>query len=198
MVPPTNLPEPHLIRINQLKFSSESTLNEINSLCHKAKAHHWIDNEPLWLGALFREEIHSGYIAPCEPRFINPVVGFGLFATTKIDRLAFFGQYVGLVDRKHWWNIFNSSDYSFRYPTFNWTYKKYTINSSIYCNETHYINHSSDPNLEAVAAMGPLHMHIIFRTIRPIQSGEQLFFDYGPHYWRSRNPPMPAEAMVCQ
>lgn len=188
-------PDSQLVRINQLKFASSTLEQEIDALCEKARESHWVDKEILWLGALFREEIEAGYMAPCEVRFINPEVGYGLFATEKLIQGDYIGEYVGVVDRKRWWHLFRSSDYSFRYPTFRWTYRRYTIDSTIYCNETHYINHSAVPNLDALSAMGSRHMHVIFRANRTIEAGEQLFFDYGPVYWRSRGAPIALEGI---
>ena len=31
--------------------------------------------------------------------------------------------------------------------------------------------------------------HILLYTSKSIQSGEQIFYDYGPDYWKKRKPP---------
>ncbi|XP_016960821.1 histone-lysine N-methyltransferase Su(var)3-9 isoform X1 [Drosophila biarmipes] len=59
---------------------------------------------------------------------------------------------------------------------------EYTIDAANYGNISHFINHSCDPNL-AVFPCWIEHLnvalpHLVFFTLRPIQAGEELSFDY--------------------
>ena len=49
-----------------------------------------------------------------------------------------------------------------------------------------YYNHSSSPNVEWVSDVE--HRLLVFRTLREIAPGEELFTDYGDSYWGNTKP----------
>ena len=53
-------------------------------------------------------------------------------------------------------------------------------------NLTRFINHSDQPNLEPIGVFWKGSLHIILRSLKKIQKGEQLTYDYGADYWSRR------------
>ena len=64
--------------------------------------------------------------------------------------------------------------------------RAFTIDSEMQGNYTRFINHSETPNVESRSFFYDGVFHIAFRTIREIEVGEELTYDYGEIYWQSR------------
>lgn len=105
----------------------------------------------------------------------SPIQGRGAFATRRIRKGTRLIEYVGErishaeADRRYDDNGMK------RHHTFLFTLNNRTvIDAGVNGNEARFINHSCDPNCEAVIDSG----HIYIETIRTIQPGEELVYDY--------------------
>jgi SET domain-containing protein len=102
------------------------------------------------------------------------VTGLGLFATRPIKRGGHIETYRGRristpeAERRE----ARGARYMF---TIN---KRWTIDGSPRWNRARYINHSCQPNAEAVGRNGG----IVIVAARSIEPGEEITYDYGPEY----------------
>ena len=121
-------------------------------------------------------------------RFIDHLVGFGVFAEQKIPAFSFIGEYVGEIRKK---NKKEDSDnlYVFRYLRVG-LFEPLVIDAKYKGNFTRFINHSIRPNLSAKWIVQDGVYHIILVANRAIDKGEQLTYDYGIGYWRRRAKPL--------
>ena len=51
---------------------------------------------------------------------------------------------------------------------------------------TRFINHSYTPNIKPMYAFFDDKYHLIFISLKPIQKGTQLAYNYGENYWALR------------
>jgi uncharacterized protein len=69
-----------------------------------------------------------------------------------------------------------------------------TIDGSARSNVARYINHSCDPNCEAIDNKGRIFIH----AMRAIESGEELTYDYGEEYFRELLLPIGCKCPSCR
>ena len=136
-----------------------------------------------WLGALHRQKVVEGYIAPICIQWINEQIGFGVVASQDLPSAYFIGNYAGRVKRRKTFSN-NTNAYCFSYPSAPYAWIKYTIDAQDHGNEIRFLNHSETPNCEAIGVCVDGLLHIIVRTTRPIYKGEELCYDYGEQYWK--------------
>lgn len=105
----------------------------------------------------------------------SPIQGRGAFATRRIRRgqriIEYSGERIGAdeADRRY-----DESSMK-RHHTFLFTLDAETVvDGAMNGNESVYINHSCDPNCEAVIDDGRIFIH----ALRTIQPGEELGYDY--------------------
>jgi hypothetical protein len=105
----------------------------------------------------------------------SPIQGRGAFATRRIRKGTRLIEYVGErishaeADRRY------DDDTMKRHHTFLFTLNNRTvIDAAVGGNESRFINHSCAPNCEAVIDSG----HIYIESIRTIQPGAELVYDY--------------------
>jgi SET domain-containing protein len=105
----------------------------------------------------------------------SPIQGVGAFAIRRIRKGTRIIEYTGErisheeADRRY------NDEAMERHHTFLFTLNKTTvIDAARGGNEARFINHSCDPNCEAVIDGG----HIYIEAIRTIQPGEELVYDY--------------------
>ncbi len=140
-----------------------------------------------WTHSLFGKALKEGFIPPVEILFINPFLGYGVFAQEDIQELSYIGQYVGVVrKRSSKKDVLNS--YIFGYVSTS-RGTKYVIDAKEKGNFTRYINHSDEPNLTSRWIVEDGITKVIFFTNRLIKKGEQLCYDYGPVFWKRRSNP---------
>ncbi len=156
-----------------------------------------LNEAPIWIaytpvgytlrrdGKKYRQEIGSGYVADTIIRWIDEDIGYGLFAGKDLLEGEYIAAYTGKVreiDPIH--KDINS--YCFHYPT-RWLAKNYTVIDSLQQgNETRFINHSNQPNLETRWIYDRGLMHLCFFAVKFIPKGTQLTFNYGKDFWKSR------------
>jgi SET domain-containing protein len=105
----------------------------------------------------------------------SPIQGQGVFAVRRIRKGTRILEYTGEritpeeADRRY------DDDAVERPHTFLFTVNKRTvIDGAVHGNEARFINHSCDPNCEAVDDDG----RIFIEALRTIQPGEELTYDY--------------------
>lgn len=139
-----------------------------------------------WLAAYFHEEI---LLEPprLSIRWINPDLGWGVFAEERLPEMRYICCYLGLV-RRHTKKDHKNS-YCFEYPLSLEEPSPFTIDAREQGGVARYLNHSSKPNLtSSLVTIAGLN-HILFYTTRAVAKGEQLCYDYGPAYWKKREAP---------
>jgi SET domain-containing protein len=102
----------------------------------------------------------------------------------------YIGEYTGVVRENRRVYFAPLNNYCYEYPVPDGIGKNYVIDATK-GNFTRFINHSYEPNLKPVYAFLDGFYHLIFLSLRVIQKGEQLCYDYGRHYWVIR--PVPEE-----
>ena len=105
----------------------------------------------------------------------SPIQGRGAFATRDIRRGERIGEYRG--ERISWEEADSRYDDESqeRHHTFLFEVDDDTvIDAAVGGSGVKYINHSCDPNCEAVIEHG----HVFIDAIRKIRKGEELFYDY--------------------
>ncbi len=148
-----------------------------------------LPKEQLWLGSYFKQEI----LFPSVPsdlgiRWINAKIGWGIFALKDLKEMTYVGEYAGVVRKKR--RADSTNGYCFEYRVSSQESQSYCIDASAQGSLTRLINHSSsNSNLNVSLATVEDLSHIIFFTKRSISKGEQLVYDYGPLYWKSRPSP---------
>jgi SET domain-containing protein len=123
--------------------------------------------------------------APIEVKWIDPVMGHGVFATAPIKKGTFICEYTGLITNE---DLIESDN---RY-IFNLTVGDdetgYVIDARYSGNVARRINHSSKPNLESITLFIEGLPRVLYIANRDIKKNEQLFVDYGEEYWHQWTP----------
>ncbi len=116
--------------------------------------------------------------------YVNPLVGHGIFAKKHLPKLTLIGEYTGEVrKRSKRGDRFNDYIFAFSSGPKN---TPYIIDARHKGNLTRFINHSEQPNCISRWMVIDGITRIIFYTKDIVQKGEQLTYDYGRFYWRSR------------
>ena len=105
----------------------------------------------------------------------SPVHGRGVFATRRIEKGERIIEYLGeRVSHEEADRRYDDASMS-RHHTFLFTLDKRTvIDAAVDGNDARFINHSCDPNCDAVVDDG----RIWIETIRDVAAGEELAYDY--------------------
>lgn len=159
--------------------------------CAKGHRTGFFDAERRWLSRWHAVELQTGQMAAgLAIKWVNAVVGYGLFAERAHPEKAYIGCYTGQLMRRSFYGRV-TNDYRFRYPTgADSVVRPLLIDAKKMGNELRYANHSAEPNMEGIGIpYGPL-VQVVFRTNRAVREGEQLTYDYGPDFWtyRKKNP----------
>jgi len=145
--------------------------------------------EQLWLGRYFQKEILSHPQPDIAIRWIDPMIGWGVFAERDFKKMEFIAEYAGKVRKRKKTDVKNG--YCFEYVLVSGIYSPYTIDALEQGGIARYINHSARPNLASSLATFENISHIILYVKEPVAKGTQLCYDYGPDYWSKRTAPFP-------
>jgi uncharacterized protein len=174
------------VRYTPTMVGSNEMFGLLKRRCRKGRTSGFFDKRRRWLLAYHKDEIAHGGVGDVVIQWTGPRMGFGLFAGHDFREGEFVGLYAGrLVKRKL--NRSNSNDYCFRVPTGGWHLQPLMIDAAEEGNETRFINHSSDPNIESIGVPVDDMVQILMRTAAPVKRGEQFFCDYGLPFWKSRS-----------
>lgn len=165
-----------------LTFQNDKVLQKTQKLCLKASENEEFDRKQKWLGVLFAPEIEEGREVDALIQWIDPKMGYGVFATKDLPPFTFIGEYTGEVRKRKWAD--NRNYYCYDYAIGEKS--PFLIDAEKSGNLTRFINHSRSPNLEPLSVLSGGLMHLILLTTRWVKSGEQLLYDYGPEYWKKR------------
>lgn len=112
--------------------------------------------------------------------------GKGLFAEETIPKGALVIEYVGRPATEREIRL-DSGKYLF------WISARRMINGNIPENKARYINHSCAPNCEATGPTG----RIFIRSLRRINPGEEITYDYGDEYFNKHIKPKGCRCIQC-
>ncbi len=172
--------------LSALKFRDYAFLKEVIRDCPYLLRTRYTAEENLILGERYRTQISRCAIADVSVQWIDSLWGFGLFANSSIKKGTYIGEYTGNVRRLYRTSP-NHNAYCFHYPTRFWSVKYYVIDSLREGNQMRFANHSDNPTMEPKCAVDRGLLHLIFFTLKDIESGEQLTFNYGEDFWHKRH-----------
>lgn len=145
--------------------------------------------EQLWLGRYYQKELTTLPEPDITIRWIDPLLGWGVFANRPFKKMEFIAEYAGRVRKRERRDTKNG--YCFEYVLVQGIKSPYTIDALEQGGVSRYINHSEKPNLNSSLATLNDISHVILYAKEPIAKGEQLCYDYGPDYWAKRAAPLP-------
>lgn len=169
-----------------LLFDSYEALLKVQADCPWLIKNTFLGNDCRDLGCKFQFQIEDGYVAPVSIRWIDEVLGYGVFADVDLPAGSFVGEFTGIVrqlSRSHP----DHNEYCFHYPSrfFSWHY--YVVDAQQLGNEMRFVNHSDQPNLQPYCAFSHALLHTIFLANSDIPAGTQLTYNYGRDFWRRRH-----------
>lgn len=129
---------------------------------------------------LYNREVANGsqsdlFLAP-----VSPEIGLGVFARFRIEPGDLVGEYTGLLRKS---KPEDDNPYLFHYDF------QRVVDAKDYGNYTRWINHSvKHANCGIAYAHLADGLHVLLIASQPIAAGQQLLFNYGPGYWRNRQP----------
>ena len=173
--------------LTELAFSTESFKQKVQKNIPWLLRYTVLGYEQRRLGAYLRHKLASGIIPDVSIRWIDDVRGYGLFAEADFEADTFIGEYVGRVRQiKRFHPDING--YCMHYPSAFFSYNYFVIDAKEAGNVTRFMNHSSQPNLKPLCVLDRNLLHVVFYTTRKVSKGEELTFNYGRDYWRTRTP----------
>lgn len=168
-----------------LHFHSYEALCEAIANCPYLLRYPWLAIENHALTARYRKQLREAFVPDVSLRWIDAIIGYGIFAESDLPKGTYVGEYTGLMRR-----VFRREPdinaYCFQYPTKFWSLNYLVIDALPEGNLTRFINHSDSPNTEPICLVDRGLLHQVLVATRPIKKGEQLTFDYGVDYWQKR------------
>ncbi len=164
-------------------YESREVQDKILEHTSKAKRKNAIGQDRIWLGVYYDKEIQNRIHPRLAVRWIDESIGYGVFARERILPRTFLGEYTGLIQERKLRHE-RESTYTFRYTTWQTSRQKYVIDAERMGNFTRFINHSDQPNAEALSVYCRGMARMIFVSLSEIQEGEQIHFDYGKIFWK--------------
>jgi uncharacterized protein len=175
--------------LDTIQFQSSHILHKVIRKTMLRIGKEEIATENNWILAMCGENMRKKTIPNVLIRWINPLVGYGVFAAADIPELTYIGEYTGVIRRRKRIVGDSHNDYIFGY-TIGPKETPYIIDAEKRGNFTRFINHSDEANIFSRWGIYDSTGHIFLLTNRRIKQGEQLTYEYGPHYWKRRPPPI--------
>lgn len=163
-------------------------LPKVLKSCAKLEKKGDVPIEQSWFGKYYQKELSEKADPDVIIRWIDPVLGWGVFAARNFQPMEFIAEYVGKVRKKL--KVDSQNSYCFEYILAPGTSSSYTVDAMDQGGVSRYINHSASPNLNSALANFDNTAHIIFHTNRAVAKDEQLCYDYGLDYWSTRTKPI--------
>ncbi|MDX8431726.1 MAG: SET domain-containing protein-lysine N-methyltransferase [Candidatus Algichlamydia australiensis] len=174
--------------LNELQFSSPRILRWVNSKCEKRLRSENYRAQNSWMHSLYLDDFKKKHLPKLFIKHVNQLVGYGLFAADDLAELSLIGEYTGIVRRRRRWSD-RQNAYIFGYVVGPHD-TPYVIDAKEKGNLTRFINHSETPNCISRWMIVDGVCHVIFFTNKLIKAGEQLTYNYGPHFWKNRMYPL--------
>ncbi len=173
---------PHLV------FADTAILSALTKQGAKLHEKGEMTFEQVWLGRYFQKELLAGVGPDVSIRWIDSVLGWGVFAERPFKKMEFIAEYAGTVRKRIKADAKNS--YCFEYVVTPDRKTSYVIDAREQGGVGRYLNHSASPNLLSGLATLDQISHVILYAKEPIAKGTQLCYDYGPDYWSKRTAPI--------
>ena len=117
--------------------------------------------------------------------------GLGLFATKPIKKGAKIIRYFGpLLDSRNKKHDAIENKYLFELNG------RWTIDGSVRKNVARYINHACKPNAESDVSARK--RKVVIRSIKKIEPGEEINYDYGTDYFKAYLKPIGCKCAACE
>ncbi len=173
--------------ISSIEFEREKDLKKINKMIEKLHKKGALPKEQLWLGSFYKKEMLSQFIPKIVLRYIDPEIGWGVFADQDFKKGDFIAEYSGVVRKRKWRDRKNA--YCFEYLLASGVSSSFLIDAEERGGLARYVNHSQNPNLTCVLVTFDFLTHVVLIAEKPILKGSQLCYDYGSSYWAHRGSP---------
>lgn len=173
--------------IDDLKFQRFPYLNWVNKECDKRLLEEELRKQNLWKTHLYGVNLTHKKVPKTYVKWINSLVGYGLFALEDIPAYTWIGEYTGLI-RKRTRHLDQYNNYIFGYVVAN-AETPFVIDAQNQGNYTRFINHSDEPNLRSSWLVLDRIGHVILIAQQKIPKHTQLTYDYGVDYWKKRTAP---------
>jgi hypothetical protein len=173
--------------LSQLFFPDFRILQKISKWTSKLQKRGELSCEQLWLGSYFSQELALCPSVDVVIRWIDPILGWGVFAARDFKKMEFIAEYTGVVRKRVRADVKNA--YCFEYAWSSEAKTPYVIDARERGGVARYINHSETPNLLTALVTVESKPHVVLYTKDPIRAGTQLLYHYGPDYWAQRKPP---------
>lgn len=118
-------------------------------------------------------------------KWIDDILGYGLFADEDLAADTYIGEYTGKVKKVNPF-VPDLNGYCFNYPMSWFSLNQYVIDAQDEGNVTRFINHSVIPNLKPFCIVHNKLLYQVFFAKHKIKKGTQLTWNYGEDYWRYR------------
>lgn len=177
-----------LFGVHYLETLTCSNIDMLEEVCANVPwllAHTVAGQEHRSLGSQLRHKLFDGYLAETFVKWIDEEIGYGLFAKEPLSKESFIGQYSGIVRKIGRFSPLLNG-YCMHLPTRFCSFQYYLLDAEQAGNETRFANHSDQPNMRPLCLIDRSLMHIGLFAKRDIQAGEELTFNYGRDYWKSR------------
>ncbi|MEN9654785.1 MAG: hypothetical protein RL235_897 [Chlamydiota bacterium] len=168
-----------------LRPQDETTIRSKIAALHKKGE---LTKSQLWRGHYYQAEINRPPMPDVYLRWIDPILGWGVFARRAFKKWEYISEYTGILRKRRWRDRKNS--YCFEYIYVSGEKTPFTIDAEEQGGISRYINHSQNPNLTSMLATLDNFSHILLVAARDIAPHEQLTYDYGPLYWAKREKPI--------
>lgn len=124
--------------------------------------------------------------------------GEGLFATAALAPGTFVGEYTGrirIIPQPEVQHATDTNGYLFTYGLLGpfedgGARVQAFIDAAPASNHCRFVNHSFTPNCASGSVLLEDGWHVVLVTNRAVAVGEQLAYDYGRAYWRTRGAPI--------
>lgn len=166
-------------------FANTALEDELRASCPWLLLHTVAGQEHRSLGSLLHKSLINGKVADVAIKWIDDVMGYGLFAKNFIAKESFIGEYTGIV-RKIGCFRPKTNQYCMQIPTRFWSFRRFLIDAETAGNELRFANHSSEPSIRPFCLIDKSLVHVGFFAMRDINPGEELTFNYGRDYWKRR------------
>lgn len=166
-------------------FNSYEELQIVAKSAPRSLKSYFFGGEAKRLASLYRQELWAGAFHNIEIRWIDSIIGYGLFTSEQIPAGTYIGTYSGYIHRIKR-NEEKNHTYCFHYPTRLFSRGTYVIDSLEGGNVLRFANHSDIPNMEPKILYDRGLQHIAFFTTDVVPKGMQLMFNYGKDYWQRR------------
>ncbi len=171
-----------------LEFEKLKLRDKIQKKTKKLYEKGQLTRQQVWFGSYFKKEIEEGTLPDVVLRYINPALGWGVFARRKFKKMEFIAEYSGLLRKSKRSDRENA--YCFEHTFSSGVKTPYTIDAQEKGGIGRLVNHGTFANLQSSLATIDFLSHVVLITNKEIEAGEQLVYDYGPDYWSKRESPI--------